>query len=108
MARSIDTRYREPNIVERDHHKGSGLLVWAGIATNGRTDLYVFAGGSVTAVRYRDAIIHPLVRPFIVAIQDKTIWGQAATFPYMIILVAGRNVSWTAVWRRLNSLKSGL
>ncbi|GBM18899.1 hypothetical protein AVEN_137271-1 [Araneus ventricosus] len=30
-----------------------------------RTDLYVFAGGSVTSVRYRDEILHPLVRPFI-------------------------------------------
>ncbi|GBM04875.1 hypothetical protein AVEN_252821-1 [Araneus ventricosus] len=36
-------------------------------ATNSRTDLYVFAGGSVTAVRYRDKILHPLARPFIAA-----------------------------------------
>ncbi|GBM75779.1 hypothetical protein AVEN_7017-1 [Araneus ventricosus] len=38
-------RYRAPNIVERDHYRGGGLLVWVGIATNCRTDLYVFAGG---------------------------------------------------------------
>ncbi|GBN54775.1 hypothetical protein AVEN_124708-1 [Araneus ventricosus] len=30
-------RYRAPNIVKRDHYRGGGLLVWAGIATNGRT-----------------------------------------------------------------------
>ncbi|GBN05702.1 hypothetical protein AVEN_95476-1 [Araneus ventricosus] len=30
-----------PNIVERDHYRGGGLLVCAGIATNGRTDIYV-------------------------------------------------------------------
>ncbi|GBM03981.1 Transposable element Tcb1 transposase [Araneus ventricosus] len=63
--REPGTRYRAPNIVTKDHNRVGGLLVWAWIATNGRTDLYVFAGGSVTAVRYRDDIQHPLVRPFI-------------------------------------------
>ncbi|GBM73888.1 hypothetical protein AVEN_40150-1 [Araneus ventricosus] len=53
ICRELGTRYWAPNIVERDHYRGGGLLVWAGIATNGRTDLYVFAGGSVTAVRSR-------------------------------------------------------
>ncbi|GBM86301.1 hypothetical protein AVEN_207992-1 [Araneus ventricosus] len=48
--REPGTRYRAPKIVERDHYRGGGLLVWAGTATNGRTDLYAFAGGSVTAV----------------------------------------------------------
>ncbi|GBL79460.1 hypothetical protein AVEN_92623-1 [Araneus ventricosus] len=52
--REPGTRYRAPNIVERDHYRSGGLLVWVEIATNGRTDLYVFAGGFVTAVRYRD------------------------------------------------------
>ncbi|GBN86728.1 hypothetical protein AVEN_216611-1 [Araneus ventricosus] len=65
--REPGTRYRAPNIVERDHYRGGGLLVWAGIATNGRTDLYVFAGGSVTTIRYCDEILHPLVRPSIAA-----------------------------------------
>ncbi|GBM96381.1 hypothetical protein AVEN_64084-1 [Araneus ventricosus] len=54
IGREPGTRYRAPNIVERDHCRGGGLHVWAGIAKNGRTDLYVFAGGSVTAVvRYQ-------------------------------------------------------
>ncbi|GBL88526.1 hypothetical protein AVEN_159110-1 [Araneus ventricosus] len=39
--REPGTRCRAPNIVERDHYKGGGLLVWAWIATNGRTDLAV-------------------------------------------------------------------
>ncbi|GBM46313.1 hypothetical protein AVEN_88007-1 [Araneus ventricosus] len=42
--REPGTRYRAPNMVERDHYRGDGLPVWAAIATNGRTDLYVFAG----------------------------------------------------------------
>ncbi|GBM51440.1 hypothetical protein AVEN_147123-1 [Araneus ventricosus] len=52
IYREPGTRYRA--IVEGDHYRGGGLLVWSGIATNGRTDLYVFAGGSITSVRYRD------------------------------------------------------
>ncbi|GBO29014.1 hypothetical protein AVEN_33749-1 [Araneus ventricosus] len=65
--REPGTRYRAPNIVERDHYRSGALLVWARIATDGRTDLYVFAGGSVTAVRYRNEILQTLVRPFIAA-----------------------------------------
>ncbi|GBN35707.1 Transposable element Tc1 transposase [Araneus ventricosus] len=52
-------------MVERDHYRGGGLLVGVGIATNGRTDLYVLAGGSVTVVRYRNEILYPLVPSFI-------------------------------------------
>ncbi|GBN40782.1 hypothetical protein AVEN_204460-1 [Araneus ventricosus] len=72
--REPGTRYRAPNIVERDHYRGGRLLVWAGIATNGRTDLYVFAGVSVTAVRYREEILHTLVLPFIAAMGTDTIF----------------------------------
>ncbi|GBM86484.1 hypothetical protein AVEN_79492-1 [Araneus ventricosus] len=43
LWREPGTRYRAPNIVERDHYRGGRWLVWAGIATNGRTDLHVFA-----------------------------------------------------------------
>ncbi|GBO24012.1 hypothetical protein AVEN_230265-1 [Araneus ventricosus] len=42
--REPGTRYRGPNIIERDHYRSGGLLVWVGIATNGLTDLYMFAG----------------------------------------------------------------
>ncbi|GBM30384.1 hypothetical protein AVEN_220984-1 [Araneus ventricosus] len=70
--REPGTRYRELNIVERDHYRGGGLLVWT--STKGRTDLCVFAGGSVRAVRYRDEILHPLVRPFIAAMGTDTIF----------------------------------
>ncbi|GBO08315.1 hypothetical protein AVEN_256278-1 [Araneus ventricosus] len=32
--REPGTRYRAPNIVERDHYKGSGLLVWTAEPTS--------------------------------------------------------------------------
>ncbi|GBN93034.1 Transposable element Tcb1 transposase [Araneus ventricosus] len=85
--REPGTRYRAPNIVERDHYRGDGLLVWAGIATNGRTDLYVFAGGSVTAVRYRDKILHPLMRPFIAAMGTDAILMDDNVRPHRARLV---------------------
>ncbi|GBM49718.1 hypothetical protein AVEN_206217-1 [Araneus ventricosus] len=81
------TRYRAPNIVERDQYRGGRLLVRAGIATNGRTDLYVFSGGSVTAVRYRDEILHPLVRPFIAAIGTDAIFMNDNPRPHRARLV---------------------
>ncbi|GBN53402.1 hypothetical protein AVEN_31554-1 [Araneus ventricosus] len=37
--REPGTHSRAPKIVERDRYRGGGLLVWEGIATNGRTDL---------------------------------------------------------------------
>ncbi|GBN92519.1 hypothetical protein AVEN_64215-1 [Araneus ventricosus] len=80
--REPGTRYRAPNIVERDHYRGGGLLVWAGIATNDRTYLYVFAGGSVTVVRYRDEILHPLVRPFIAAMGTDSIFMDDSARPH--------------------------
>ncbi|GBM70198.1 hypothetical protein AVEN_20502-1 [Araneus ventricosus] len=80
-------RYRAPNIVERDHYRGGGLLVWAGIATNDRTDRYVFAGGSVIAVRYRDEILHPLVRPSIAAMGTDAIFMDDNARPHGARLV---------------------
>ncbi|GBO08999.1 hypothetical protein AVEN_31082-1 [Araneus ventricosus] len=85
--REPGTRYRTPNIVERDHYRGGGLLVWAGLATNGRTDLYVFAGGSVTAVGYGDEILHPLVRAFIDAMGTDAIYMDDNIRPLTVRLV---------------------
>ncbi|GBN73455.1 hypothetical protein AVEN_103590-1 [Araneus ventricosus] len=72
---------------ERDHYRGGGLLVWAGTATNGRKDLYVFAEGSVTSVRYRDEILHPLVRPFIAAMSTDAIFMDDNARPLRARLV---------------------
>ncbi|GBN42215.1 Transposable element Tcb1 transposase [Araneus ventricosus] len=85
--REPGTRYREPNMVERDHYRGGGLLIWAGIATNGRTDIYVFTGGSVTAVRYHAEILHPLVRPFIAAMGTDAIFMDDKARPHRAPLV---------------------
>ncbi|GBM87511.1 Transposable element Tcb1 transposase [Araneus ventricosus] len=85
--REPGTHYRAPNVVERNHYRGGGLLIWAGIATNDLTDLYVFAGGSVTAVRYRDEILHPLVRPFIASMGTDAIFMDDNALPHRARLV---------------------
>ncbi|GBM14262.1 hypothetical protein AVEN_167340-1 [Araneus ventricosus] len=85
--REPGTRYRAPNIVERDSYRGDSLLVWAGIATNGRTDLSVVAGGSVIAVRYRDEILRPLVRSFIAAMGTDAIFMDDTARPHRARLV---------------------
>ncbi|GBN12594.1 hypothetical protein AVEN_265512-1 [Araneus ventricosus] len=79
--REPGTRYRASDT------RGGGLLVRAGIATNGRTDLYVFDGGSVTTVRYRDEILHPLMRPFIAAMGTDAIFMDDYARPHRARLV---------------------
>ncbi|CDQ57597.1 unnamed protein product [Oncorhynchus mykiss] len=39
-------------------------MVWGGISLGGHTALHVLARGSLTAIRYRDEILRPLVRPY--------------------------------------------
>ncbi|GFU83876.1 transposable element Tcb1 transposase [Trichonephila clavipes] len=43
-------------------------MVWAGISLEYRTDLHIFKRGSVTAVRYRDEVLEPIVRLYAAAV----------------------------------------
>ncbi|GFT38326.1 transposable element Tcb2 transposase [Trichonephila clavipes] len=49
---------------------GGGVLVYGGISIDGRTDLYIIRDGLLTARRYRDEILRPIVVPYAVAIGD--------------------------------------
>lgn len=53
----------------REHHRfgGGSVMVWAGISIDGHTDLHV-VNGNLTGVRYRDEILHAIVRPYAGAI----------------------------------------
>lgn len=57
-------RYAACNIIQQDRFGGESVMVWGGISLEGRTGLYVLNRGSLTAVRYRDEILRPIVRPY--------------------------------------------
>ena len=60
--------YAQCNIVQHDRFGGGSVMVWDGISIQGRTELVVVDRGSLTAIRYVNDIIHPIVRPFAGAI----------------------------------------
>ncbi|GFU85510.1 transposable element Tcb2 transposase [Trichonephila clavipes] len=49
---------------------GGGVLVYGGISTDGRTDLYIIRDGPLTVRRYRDEILRHIVVPYAAAIGD--------------------------------------
>ncbi|GFU85188.1 transposable element Tcb2 transposase [Trichonephila clavipes] len=49
---------------------GAGVLVYGGISIDGRTDLYTIRDGPLTARRYRDEILRPIVVPYAAAVGD--------------------------------------
>ncbi|GFV38297.1 transposable element Tcb2 transposase [Trichonephila clavipes] len=49
---------------------GEGVLVYGGISIDGRTYLYIIRDGPLTARRYRDEILRPIVVPYAAAIRD--------------------------------------
>ena len=55
-------------------------MVWVGISFEGRTD--VINGGTLTALRYRDEILDPIMRPFAGAIGDNFILMQDNARPH--------------------------
>uniref|UniRef100_A0A3B4CC07 Uncharacterized protein n=1 Tax=Pygocentrus nattereri TaxID=42514 RepID=A0A3B4CC07_PYGNA len=50
--------------VQHDRFGSGSVMVWGGISLEGRTALHVVSRGSLTAIRYRDEILRPLVRPY--------------------------------------------
>ncbi|GFX13617.1 transposable element Tcb2 transposase [Trichonephila clavipes] len=62
--RERGTRFEPRNIMERHHFPSRGVMVWAGIMMDGRTDLHFLDTGSVTAQRYRDEVLELYVRLF--------------------------------------------
>ena len=57
-------RYEDCYIVETDRYGGGSVMVWGGASYEGRTDLCVINLGTLTALRYRDELLDPIVRPF--------------------------------------------
>ncbi|GFU49484.1 transposable element Tcb1 transposase [Trichonephila clavipes] len=66
--RKQGTRNQPQNITEHHAFRGGSIMVWAGISLGYRTDLYIFKRVSVTAVRYRDEVLEPIVRLYAAAV----------------------------------------
>ncbi|KAI4895582.1 hypothetical protein NFI96_015674 [Prochilodus magdalenae] len=49
---------------KHDWFGGGSVMVWGGIFLEGRTDLYRLDNGTLTAIRYQDEILGPVVRPY--------------------------------------------
>ena len=64
MWRRPNERYSDATVAEHDRYGGGLVMVWAGISLRGRTDLYIIENGSLIGVRYRDEILHDIVRPY--------------------------------------------
>ena len=62
-------RYADCCVTEHDRFGGGSVMVWAGISIDGKSDLHVIAG-NLSGVRYRDEILHPIVRPYAGAVGD--------------------------------------
>ena len=61
-------RYNECIFVETDRFGGGLFMVWGGVYLRGHTELHVMATGTL-AVRYRDEILDPIVRPLLVQLE---------------------------------------
>ncbi|GFT38948.1 transposable element Tcb1 transposase [Trichonephila clavipes] len=62
ISRKQGTRNQPQNITEHHTFGDGSIIVWAGISLEYRTDQHIFKRGSVTAVRYRDEVLEPIVR----------------------------------------------
>ena len=63
MFRRTGERYADVCVVEVNRSGGGGLMVWAGISRNFKTDLHIVRG-RLNAAAYRDNILQPIGIPF--------------------------------------------
>ncbi|GFU76300.1 cytochrome P450 4V2 [Trichonephila clavipes] len=66
--RKQGTRNNPQNIKEHHTFRGGSIMVLAGISLGYRTDVHIFKRSSVTAVRYRNEVLEPIVRLYAAAI----------------------------------------
>ncbi|GFX17054.1 transposable element Tcb2 transposase [Trichonephila clavipes] len=77
-----------PAFVHESVRFGSGgVLVYGGITIDGRTDLYMIRDGPLTARRYRDEILRPIVVPYAAAIVDDFLFMDDNCRPHRANLV---------------------
>ncbi|GFU27891.1 transposable element Tcb2 transposase [Trichonephila clavipes] len=73
--RDLGSRDNPAFVHESVRFGGGGVLVYGGISIDGRTDLYIIRDGPLTARRYRDESLRPIVVPYAAAIGDDFIFN---------------------------------
>ncbi|GFV82800.1 transposable element Tcb2 transposase [Trichonephila clavipes] len=66
---------------------GRGVLVYGGISIDGRTDLYIIRDGPLTARRYKEEILRPIVVSYAAAIRHDFILMDDNSRPHRANLV---------------------
>ncbi|GFS52612.1 transposable element Tcb1 transposase [Trichonephila clavipes] len=85
--RKQGTRNQPQNITEHHAFRGRSIMVWAAISLGCRTDLHIFKRGSVTAVRYRDEVLEPIVRLYAAAVGPTFVLMDDNARPYRADIV---------------------
>lgn len=80
-------RYLDSTVREVRPFGGGSIMVWGGITLDGRTALHVFENGGVTARRYIDEILEPIVIPFANQIGPNFILQQDNARPHTARIV---------------------
>ncbi|GFV82084.1 transposable element Tcb1 transposase [Trichonephila clavipes] len=62
-------------------------MVWAGISLGYRTNLHIFKRCSVTAVRYRDGVLEPIVRMYAAAVSPTFVLMDDNAHPHRADIV---------------------
>ena len=75
------------NIVEHDMFGGGSVMFRGGICYDRRTELYRGDRGSLTALKYRDEILDPIVRPFLGAMDDNARLVQDNARPHTTYVI---------------------
>ena len=87
MWRPVGGRYTDCCVARHDRFGGGSVMVWAGISTEGQTDLHVVDGGALISIRYWVKILHQIVRPFAEAVGDDFILMDDNARPHRALVV---------------------
>ena len=71
------------NIIQHGRFSGGSVMVWGGISWEGRTNLYMLANCTLTAVRYLDEIVRPIIRPHAGAVGPGFLLVQDNAHPHV-------------------------
>ncbi|GFU85399.1 transposable element Tcb2 transposase [Trichonephila clavipes] len=112
LWRERGTRFEPRNITERHHFPLRGVMVWAGIMMDIRTDLHFFDTGSVTTQRYRDGVLEPYVclfrgavNPDFIFMDDNEPCHRAVLIDDFLEMENIQRMSWPADSPDLNSIE---